>query len=104
MTRVLRGALTIGALLFAACSGDTETTAGWVKYGGNPVLGDRLGSTFDVALLKEDDTYRMWFSWRPQLSIALVESSDGIRWSDPVIVLGPNAETDWEADINRPVV
>ncbi|HEX4590122.1 MAG TPA: hypothetical protein VH120_09355 [Gemmataceae bacterium] len=46
----------------------------------------------------------MWFSWRPRKSIALVESRDGIEWSRPIIVLGPNAKTDWEKDINRPVV
>ncbi|MCY3019166.1 MAG: family 43 glycosylhydrolase [Planctomycetota bacterium] len=46
----------------------------------------------------------MWFSWRPKKSIALVESTDGVHWSEPVIVLGPNKETDWEEDINRPSV
>ena len=55
-------------------------------------------------MLKEGDTYRMWFSWRPKQSVALVESDDGVHWSEPLIVLGPNADTDWEADINRPVV
>jgi predicted GH43/DUF377 family glycosyl hydrolase len=82
----------------------TETTAGWVKSPSNPVLGGDLGTCFDVSVLKEGDAFRMWFSWRPKKSIALVESRDGIRWSSPVIVLGPNDRTDWEADINRPVV
>jgi hypothetical protein len=81
-----------------------ETTAGWVKHPNNPVLGGDLGTCFDVSVLKEGDTYRMWFSWRPKKSVALVESKDGVRWGKPVIVLGPNAKTDWEADINRPVV
>ena len=35
---------------------------------------------------------------------ALVESRDGIEWSAPQIVLGPNEETDWEDNINRPGV
>src|ERR1700730_6545514 len=82
----------------------TETTAGWVKYAKNPVLGGDLGTCFDVSVLKENDGYRMWFSWRPKKSIALVESKDGIEWSKPTIVLEPNRETDWESDINRPVV
>ena len=82
----------------------TEATAGWSKSPGSPVLGGDLGTCFDVSVLKEDDTYRMWFSWRPKKSIALVESKDGIAWSRPVVVLGPDAKTDWEADINRPVV
>jgi predicted GH43/DUF377 family glycosyl hydrolase len=81
-----------------------ETAAGWVKHPGNPVLGGSLGTCFDVSLLKEKDTYQMWFSWRPKKSIALVESRDGIRWTEPRIVLGPNDKTDWENDLNRPVV
>src|SRR6516164_9521482 len=81
-----------------------ETTAGWVKHAKNPVLGGDLGTCFDVSVLKEGGTYRMWFSWRPKRSIALVESSDGVHWNQPLIVLGPSEETDWERDLNRPVV
>jgi predicted GH43/DUF377 family glycosyl hydrolase len=81
-----------------------ETSAGWVKSPASPVLGGKLGTCFDVALLKDGDKFRMWFSWRPRASIALAESADGVRWSDPEIVLGPNKATDWEADINRPAV
>jgi hypothetical protein len=78
--------------------------AGWVKSADNPVLGGALGTCFDVTLLKEGDKFRMWFSWRPKRSVALVESADGIHWSQPVIALGPNNKSSWEADINRPVV
>jgi len=87
-----------------AVSEEVQTTAGWVKYEGNPVLGGSYGTCFDISVLKEGDTYRMWFSWRPRKSVALAESKDGIHWSEPLIVLGPNAATDWEEDINRPVV
>jgi predicted GH43/DUF377 family glycosyl hydrolase len=80
------------------------TTAGWSKYPNNPVLGANLGTCFDVSVLKENGTYRMWFSWRPKKSIALVESKDGVQWGKPLIVLGPNKETDWENDLNRPGV
>ncbi len=31
-------------------------------------------------------------------------SKDGVQWSKPLIVLGPNEKTDWENDLNRPVV
>src|SRR5262249_21156223 len=81
-----------------------ETTAGWVKHQKNPVLGGDLGTCFDISVLKEGDTYRMWFSWRAKKSIALVESKDGVEWSRAVIVLSPNEKTDWENDLNRPVV
>ena len=83
---------------------EAETNAGWMKYAQNPVLGGSLGTCFDLCALKEDEVYRMWFSWRPQKSVALVESTDGIHWSDPIVVLGPNAASGWEDDINRPVV
>jgi predicted GH43/DUF377 family glycosyl hydrolase len=81
-----------------------ETTAGWAKYPGNPVLGGELGTCFDISVLREKDTYRMWFSWRPKKSIALVESKNGVEWTKPVIVLGPNQQSGWEDDLNRPVV
>ena len=82
-----------------------ETTAGWVKYEGNPIIGGQYGTCFDVSVLKEGSTYRMWLSWRPKQSLALVESKDGIHWTEPPqIVLGPRKETGWEDDINRPVV
>jgi beta-1,2-mannobiose phosphorylase / 1,2-beta-oligomannan phosphorylase len=82
----------------------SKTTAGWAKYAKNPVLGGKLGTCFDVSVLKEDETYRMWFSWRPKKSIALVESKNGTDWSDPLIVIGPNEQSGWEDDLNRPVV
>ncbi len=82
----------------------TETAAGWAKSPRSPVLGGDLGTCFDVSALKEGGACRTWFSWRPKKSIALVESKDGIEWSKPVVVLGPNDKTGWEDDINRPVV
>ena len=47
----------------------------------------------------------MWLSWRPKQSIALVESKDGIHWSEPPRSSSAHdQETGWEDDINRPVV
>lgn len=96
-----------GVLLVAVVQADepaTETTAGWIKHPQNPVLGGTLGTCFDISVLKDGNQYRMWLSWRPKKSIALVESKDGVQWSQPVIVLGPNDKTNWENDLNRPVV
>jgi predicted GH43/DUF377 family glycosyl hydrolase len=94
----------LGPALASADPPATETTAGWNKYEHNPVLGGALGTCFDISVLKEGDAFRMWFSWRPKKSIALVESRDGFHWSEPVIALGPNASTGWEENINRPIV
>jgi predicted GH43/DUF377 family glycosyl hydrolase len=81
-----------------------ETAAGWVKSASNPVLGGALGTCFDVCVLRDNGLYRMWFSWRPKQSIALVESRDAIHWSEPSVVLEPNLATGWENNVNRPVV
>ena len=81
-----------------------DTNAGWIKYEKNPVFGGNLGTCFDVSLLRENRKFRMWFSWRPKKSIALVESLDGIHWNEPVFVLCPNDGTDWENNINRPAI
>lgn len=82
-----------------------DTRAGWNKFEGNPVMGGKNGTCFDISVLKERDTYRMWLSWRPKKSVALVESQDGIHWSEPPkTVLPPKEENGWEDDINRPVV
>jgi len=106
----LCSAITI-ALLFGgekARAGNGTTgipNGGWVKYEGNPVMGGKYGTCFDISVLKEGDRYRMWLSWRPKQSLAVVESRDGFHWTEPPqIVLGPRKETGWEEDINRPVV
>lgn len=93
------------ALASAVGADAPDTAAGWEKYAGNPVLGGQYGTCFDVTVLKNGERYRMWLSWRPQKSIALVESQDGIRWSGPPrIVLGPRPASGWEDEVNRPVV
>jgi hypothetical protein len=93
------------ALSPAQTTAPPATAGGWRKYEGNPLLGGKYGTCFDVSVLKEVPAYRMWVSWRPKRSVALVESADGIQWSEPPqIVLGPRPETGWENDINRPVV
>ncbi len=81
-----------------------HVSAQWSKYSSNPVIGGSLGTVFDVCLLKEGHTFRMWASWRPKKSIALFESADGIRWSESKITLSPEPDTGWEDDVNRPVV
>ena len=79
--------------------------AGWKKFEDNPVIGGQNGTCFDVAVLPQAAGYRMWLSWRPKQSLAIVDSKDGLRWSDPPkLVFGPRKETGWEDDINRPTV
>lgn len=94
-------ALSLGRALRAF---NAERPRGWVKYEGNPVLGGQYGTCFDVCVLKEGAKFRMWVSWRPKKSIAITESTDGIHWNPPQIVLAPLPQTGWEDDMNRPVV
>lgn len=83
-----------------------DSAGGWKKSPESPVLGGTLGVCFDVAMMKDDGVYKMWFSWRPKKSIAYVTSNDGIHWSEPIIVLSPDEESpdQWEKDLNRPGV
>jgi beta-1,2-mannobiose phosphorylase / 1,2-beta-oligomannan phosphorylase len=84
--------------------GAEKQASEWVKYEGNPVLGGKYGTCFDICVLRESSVFRMWVSWRPKQSVAITECKDGINWNPPEIVLGPRQETGWEDDINRPVV
>jgi predicted GH43/DUF377 family glycosyl hydrolase len=96
-------ALAAGVAIFTARAGRRDTAGGWRKAAENPLLGGRLGTCFDVSVLKEDGRYRMWFSWRPKKGVALVESEDGVHWGEPAVVLEP-AASGWEQEVNRPVV
>lgn len=83
----------------------TGTQGGWIKYQGNPVLGGNIGVCFDVSVLKINEVYYMYFSWRTRKSVALVKSTDGIHWSEPEICIAPiETEQHWEDNINRPSV
>jgi predicted GH43/DUF377 family glycosyl hydrolase len=82
-----------------------NSSGGWRKHESNPLIGGgKLGTVFDVAVLHEDGTYKMFGSWRPKASLALFESKDGVKWSDPEVVFPPNKGTGWEDDVNRPSV
>ncbi len=90
----------VGALTAGPAAGED---AAWRKSEKNPVLGGSLGTCFDVSVLRDGGKYRLWFSWRPRRSIALVESNDGMAWGEPAVVLSPS-QSGWENDVNRPVV
>ena len=101
--RLARKLLAHSSAIRRAFDHNTEgTRSGWRKYSSNPVLGRALGTCFDVCVLKQEDRYRMWFSWRPKHCIGLTESRDGLLWSEPQIVLTPDPK--WEQDVNRVVV
>ena len=73
----------------------------FIKYDEKPLLDEKLGTCFDVYVTKINGKYRMDFSWRPQKSVAVTFSDDGIHWDEPIVTLSPNLESGWEYDINR---
>jgi Predicted glycosylase len=82
---------------------------GWAKDAGNPFLKwDAHGTCFDPAILVDEPPrprYRLYFSWRAQNAIALIESGDARQWSEPRIVLGSAPRRDFsEFEINRQIV
>jgi predicted GH43/DUF377 family glycosyl hydrolase len=93
--------LTLAAATSGICA---ESSAGWTKFSGNPILGGEYGTCFDISVLHDDGMYRMWVSWRAKKSIALVESDNGFRFAGPPRVVLASAPTGWEDDVNRPVV
>lgn len=63
--------------------------SGWSKYAGNPVYGAGRGICFDVCVYPCDGEYRLYFSWRPQRTVALACGPDGIRFGEPRLLLKP---------------
>ena len=99
MKKVLCGVAAVLCAAMAQCE--------WVKYEGNPVLGDpvKLGTCFDVNVVKgRDAKFDMYLSWRPKKSLAVCHSDDGIHWSGPEIVLRPDSTCGWEELVNRACV
>ena len=99
------GCVTLPLLQFglSSCS-EGESTDGWIFDPHNPVLGGQLGVCFDPFVLKDGATYRMWFSWRSEHSIAYTESTNSYEWSGPKIVLSPDPAVAAQIEVNRPSV
>jgi len=105
MRKYIVAAVLVTLFVFFSASKEKGGKTGWVKYENNPVLGGaELGTVFDIFVLKEENQYIMYSSWRPKRSIAVSTSSDGKNWTAPEIVLSPTTNTNWEDDINRPAV
>ena len=74
----------------------------WTKYYFNPVLGDKItGTVFDPFVLRHDNLFKMYVSWRKKGAIAISTSKDGIKWSDLQIVLNKGDSKSWESIVNR---
>jgi beta-1,2-mannobiose phosphorylase / 1,2-beta-oligomannan phosphorylase len=76
------------------------TTAGWIKYSHNPVLGGDLGTIFDISVMK-DKIFKMWYSGGEQYepdAIGYATSKDGLHWkkfkNNPIFA--NNQLNEWE--------
>jgi len=80
-----------------------KETAKWVKSEHNPVIGGpEFGTCFDVNVISAGPAkFNMYFSWRPQKSIAVARSDDGYNWSNPIIVMKEDSTSGWEEVVNR---
>ena len=59
----------------------------------------------DPFVLKMGDVYKMWFSWTKPRLIAYCESSDGVNWEYPTVVLPALTGSSWEGhEVSRPCV
>ena len=74
----------------------------WTKYIYNPVLGNnKTGTVFDPFVIKYNNIYIMYVSWRTFGAIALSTSKDGIKWSNLKIILDKGNKQSWESIVNR---
>ena len=77
-------------------------TEEWTKFTCNPVLGnDIIGTVFDPFVIKFNDEYKMYVSWRKEGAIALSTSKDGYHWSELKIILNKGIKNSWESIVNR---
>ncbi len=74
----------------------------FTKYDKNPVFGnEKTGTVFDVYITRDENRYRMDFSWRSKKACAVSFSDDRFHWSEPQITLNYDESTGWEDEINR---
>lgn len=72
------------------------------KNQANPIYGGpSSGSLFDVYVWRDNNKYRMDFSYRREKALAVAFSDDGIHWGEPIITLNCDMTTGWEDNINR---
>lgn len=74
----------------------------WVPNENNPIIGDAsTGSLYDPHVIKVNNTFLMYVSIRDNGNIGVVESKDGINWSDIKQVLHCDQESGWEQAVSR---
>lgn len=79
-------------------------TGGWEKPDGGPLIGRDTCIGYDMSIMKEGDTYRMWYSSAAG-TISHATSTDGVHWELPTCVLNRTLGSSWqESMVSRPRV
>lgn len=95
-------------LFFLASVAYSQTnmpSGGWEKFGNNPILGRGLGDVYDPCVIKgKNGIWQMYFSWYESDGIALSESADGLKWTDPSVCISVNSYSANRDHVNRPCV
>ena len=90
------------SLLFLLRYNNKFITEEWFKYDLNPILGNSYtGTVFDPFVIRYNNLYKMYVSWRIKGVIALSTSQNGLNWSDLKIVLNKGEIQSWESIVNR---
>jgi len=103
-----------GTIIDDECSGTATGSAtrsvntnGWDELTENPVLAGLGGEGYDDCMvLKDDESYKMWFQAESNQSIFYATSDDGIVWTEhPSPVLEPGPAGSWdEIEADGPMV
>lgn len=78
-----------------------DSTNGWKKYPDPLLGGEDHGIYFDPCVRYIQDKFVMYVSHRDSKSIVRCESHDGIHWSDPLVILRPENDSNWCTSVNR---
>ena len=74
---------------------------GWKKYGNTPVWGNaELGTMFDPYVFGSEGKFNMLVSARKTLNLMLLESSDGVTWLNPKVILNGHPGM-WDENVSR---
>lgn len=74
---------------------------GWKKYGNTPVWGNaEVGTMFDPYVFGSEGKFNMLVSARKTLNLILLESSDGVTWLNPKVILN-GCPGMWDENVSR---
>lgn len=77
---------------------------GWIRDKNNPIVHLNYENAEDPSVVKANEMYFMFFTWRTMKRITMIMSKDGISWTDPQINFLPQMDLGWEDEVSQPSV